>query len=64
LKFRNTFGKKKINKIEEKAETIKIFKVSSLKNILNFCDDKFFVIKLYKIISFKLKVWDFYLFLL
>jgi hypothetical protein len=42
LKFRNTFGKKKFDKIEETAETIKNFKVSSLKNILKICDDKFF----------------------
>ena len=64
MKNENTFTKKNMLKNEEKAETIKKIKVWSLKNILNFCDDKFFVIKLYKIISFKLKVWDFYLFLL
>jgi hypothetical protein len=45
LKFRNTFGKKKMLKNEEKAETIKKIKVWSLKNILKFCYDKFFLTK-------------------
>ena len=42
MKTENTFGKKKYVKIREKAETIKKFKVSSLKKVFKFCDDKFF----------------------
>ena len=43
MKNENTFTKKKYVKIREKAETIKIFKVSPLKNIFKFCYDKFFL---------------------
>ena len=42
MKNENTFTKKKYVKIREKAETIKIFKVWSLKKVLKLCDDKFF----------------------
>jgi hypothetical protein len=38
----NTFGKKKYVKIREKAETIKKFKVWSLKKVFQICDDNFF----------------------
>ena len=43
MKNENTFTKKKYVKIREKAETIKIFKVSPLKNILKFCYHIFFL---------------------
>ena len=42
MKTENTFGKKKYVKIREKAETIKNFKVWSLKKIFQICDDNFF----------------------
>jgi hypothetical protein len=38
----NTFGKKKYVKIREKDETIKKFKVWSLKKVFQICDDDFF----------------------
>ena len=38
----NTFGKKKYVKIREKVETIKIFKVCSLKKVFQICYDNFF----------------------
>jgi hypothetical protein len=43
LKIRNTFGKKKMLKIREKAETIKKIKVRPLKKVFQICDDKFFL---------------------
>jgi hypothetical protein len=43
LKTENTFGKKKMLKIREKPETIKKIKVRSLKKVLKFCDDNFFL---------------------
>ena len=42
MKNENTFTKKKYVKIREKAVTIKIFKVWSLKKVFQICDDKFF----------------------
>ena len=42
MKNENTFGKKKYVKNREKAETIKKFKVWSLKKVFQICDDKFF----------------------
>ena len=42
MKTENTFGKKKYVKIREKAETIKNFKVWSLKKIFQICDDIIF----------------------
>ena len=42
LKNENTFGKKKYVKIREKAETIKKIKVSPMKKVFKFCDDKYF----------------------
>jgi hypothetical protein len=42
LKNENTFAKKKMYIIREKVETIKIFKVWSLKKVFQICDDKFF----------------------
>jgi hypothetical protein len=42
----NTFGKKKYVKIREKDETIKKFKVWSLKKVFQICDDDFFLVKL------------------
>ena len=42
LKNENTFGKKKMLKNEEKAETIKKIKVRSLKKVFQICDDNFF----------------------
>ena len=42
MKNENTFGKKNMLKIREKAETIKKIKVSPLIKVFNFCDDKFF----------------------
>ena len=42
LKIRNTFGKKKLLKIREKAETIKKNSVSLLKKVFQICDDIFF----------------------
>jgi hypothetical protein len=41
----NTFGKKNMLKIREKAETIKKVKVWHLKKVFVICDDKFFLIK-------------------
>ena len=38
-------GKKKYVKIREKAETIKKFKVWSLKKVFQNCDDNFFLEK-------------------
>jgi hypothetical protein len=46
MKTENTFGKKKYVKIREKAETIKNFKVWSLKKVFQICDDNFFLAKL------------------
>ena len=46
LKNENTFGKKKLLKNEEKTETIKKFKVWSLKKVFQICDDKFFLKKI------------------
>jgi len=63
LKNENTFTKKKYVKMKKKAETIKIFKVSSLKKVFQICDDKFFSEKLLKIFVLNLNSWDFYLFL-
>jgi hypothetical protein len=42
LKNENTFGKKKLLKNEEKAETIKKIKVWSLKKVFQICYDKIF----------------------
>jgi hypothetical protein len=42
MKNENTFGKKNMLKIREKAETIKNFKVSHLKKVFEICDDIFF----------------------
>jgi hypothetical protein len=53
MKNENTFGKKKYVKIREKAETIKIFKVWSLKKVFQICDDKFFyenILNSYKVL--------------
>ena len=47
LKNENTFGKKKLYKNEEKAETIKKFKVWSLKKVFQICDDNFFLEKMF-----------------
>ena len=46
MKNENTFTKKKMHINREKAETIKKFKVWSLKNILKICDDNFFIEKI------------------
>ena len=46
MKNENTFGKKNMLKIREKAETIKKIKVSLLKKVFQICDDKFFLYKI------------------
>jgi len=56
LKNENTFTKKILSKIREKAETIKKIKVSLLKNIFKLCDDKFLFTKLLKIFVLNLNL--------